>query len=476
MNLSDSTFGDEANLSGSTFGDEANLSGSTFGDEANLSGSTFGKGADLSFSTFGDRSNLSGSTFGILASLSGSTFGDGADLSGSIFGARANLSGSTFGKGANLSGSTFGHEADLSGSTFGDGAVFSLATFGTHADFSGTRLGFRADFFDCRFHAPGGPEGLVVASRHFPRTHAGRAHELLVKPLVHFGWDTVRRLGETRFLTLASYSSLVAVPLIVGSWPALRRAVESYNAADKPGSLPAHLDAPPLPSAWALAFFAALCVAIAHALYGYFAPESVQRASRDDFREKRNAEFRAAPTHSQRDLLIRAFDSLDQAARRLPEIRHPSFVKRHGKAVWVTTSIEELDRYSKLPDEEELRHSNACKAARNAGRPKPPPRPPLTNSPEEMRVIVIDEGAAAEYDLKAREKLPAASLSAAFYAAALFLLAWLTSDQVTAILVESGTIERGVIPNRWGPILIVLASAYAISALVWLVLRVRRGS
>ena len=64
----------------------------------------------------------------------------------------------------------------------------------------------------------------------------------------------------------------------------------------------------------------------------------------------------------------------------------------------------------------------------------------------------------------------------AFYAAALFLLAWLTSDQVTAILVESGTIERGVIPNRWGPILIVLASAYAISALVWLVLRVRRGS
>ncbi len=166
-------------------------------------------------------------------------------------------------------------------------------------------------------------------------------------------WQLVRSVGELQILTRASYVMLAVVPLLVGAWPSVRVLINSHNrvlersteqlagagdklsehartlagaaeratapvagvdAADAANramqAFAEHVDAlsrevgeelaslrrqatlsPWLPGSWALAWFAALAVALGHVVYQVQAPPMVRSGTRDEHVKLRRDAF-----------------------------------------------------------------------------------------------------------------------------------------------------------------------------------------
>jgi hypothetical protein len=178
----------------------------------------------------------------------------------------------------------------------------------------------------------------------------------MVKFLHTLNWTLVRSVGELQILTRASYAMLIVVPMLAGTWPAVRAIINSYDktleesatklsevtnklekqansarniiqavttttgeGAMQMGATIGHSAAqiedlarsvetelatlkqqamlsPFLPASWALAFFAALAVTFGHAIYQTSAPQTVRRLTREDFVRNATQEYRENPT------------------------------------------------------------------------------------------------------------------------------------------------------------------------------------
>ncbi len=179
-----------------------------------------------------------------------------------------------------------------------------------------------------------------------------------------WSWRLVRGVAELQILTKATYFMLIFVPILAGTWPAVRLYVNSHNdavieatevlkiysleykevmksleayAVHKPGDLrkdkskdlnsainnisstsgkfttdvesftndflPKTIKEPSLPWTWAAAFFASLLAVIAHLLYQLSAPEILRRFTLDDFVKDKKEDFSKHPTE---DALTRA--------------------------------------------------------------------------------------------------------------------------------------------------------------------------
>jgi len=534
--FSTATFGDNARFVGAVFRNKsalgafagAQFDSVSFGKQAYFSSATFGEGANFTSAAFGDEAHFGNATFGPNTNFTFATFGDNAYFICS-FGRMTDFSAANFGRWASFSLARFNDFGLFMHTRFGEWAQFKSATFGIHASFYAAMFGPHANFRDARFGPGGGPGGISVASVHYhaPKRKRSRTWQERVRVraipvalerarrwvFVRGSWNFVRAAGESAILNRVSMLALVIVPFVAGAWPAVRSLVNGYafglggakgvyesarsglllDASRVPGaeSVPnivAKLDARvdgiahdlqqaaegtvPLPLSWGLLFFGALAVTLGRTVYGWGAPEEVRLRGREAAMAAGAAEFREKKDQ-RRDLILRAITRLQEAAKQLPEIRHPTFVSRHGAAVWVPQSMEEFDEF-------ENTHAKDLESRKSAaGDPEKLKslRPPLAHTPGEMEILLIEEGEAAQYDLKARESQVPMHIATFLYGTGLYSILWLITHQASSILRQTGSWTH-FWPDHWWDVGWRLAVAWVgltiVMIVLWLVARIQR--
>ena len=406
-----STFSSGTRFDDSTFGEGASFNGSSFGDGVRFHNSTFDGGPSFDGAKFGNGVSFERSAFGDEATFESVTFGDMARFDRSRFGSEAWFGNSTFGDEVRFFHTTFGEEVWFYDTVFGDRPSFVGSTFGDWASFEGSTFGGEPKFRRVRFRGRCNMRGLAWGNR--PK---------LLRAMLD--WSRVRSLGALPVLTRISYLSLLVVPLLAGAW----NAVSFYM----------HLSTP-LSPAWAVAFFAALFVSLGHLAYQLKAPQVIREKSRDDLLAQRLAHWANATEREQRDLLQRACDAIQAVARFRPWDRNPNLVRRYGEVVWIPGTLEELDAFAEWeknpdPDLDEAIERASSAEEHDAIEAERERRPCPRFTHEELRQIVIDEGAKAEFDAAARETPGWCAVSAFLYLSATVLVLWLTASQIAAVL------------------------------------------
>ncbi len=427
VDFESATFGKEASFASATFGVGARFASATFGYGASFALATFGAAADFASATFGDAASFDSAALGFAASFASATFGDNSDFYLATFDDWASFASAIFGKRVRFDSATFGDSADFASARFGDWARFASATIGDRASFLNTRFGSGGGIVQARVAPPLQRKRWLDRRWWWPNLRQ------------KFNWTHVRAFGELHVLTRVSYLALVLVPLVAGVWPAVRRLV---NLVDR--------DLDPLPIGWVLAFLGALAVAIGHLVYQLAAEPLVRRQSSAEFQRERAREYLAADDRQRRDLLTRPFAWLGQIAERMPNFRHRNFVCRHDQTVWIPSDLEELERVqeSRQPPPavqvEPAPTDSGAKAPPAVGAQPPAPKPTaaataaLPFNRHELAQIMIDEGARAEYDVAARQKLGWAGVAAGFYGLGAVFVVWLVAWQLWIVLREAG--------------------------------------
>jgi hypothetical protein len=180
----------------------------------------------------------------------------------------------------------------------------------------------------------------------------------LTKPTL-LSWGFIRVVAELQILTKATYFMLVFVPILAGTWPAVRHYVNNHNDAvieatkvleihskqleksvlnlseldsvdDKDKSemlttviselikstekfsdnvkdytsdfLPKVLEEPSLPWTWAATFFASLLAVLAHLLYQMSCPDIIRRFTFDEYIKDRKEDYSKHPSESTLEL------------------------------------------------------------------------------------------------------------------------------------------------------------------------------
>jgi hypothetical protein len=179
---------------------------------------------------------------------------------------------------------------------------------------------------------------------------------------------------------------------------------------------------PKLPAAWAFGFFAALFVVLGHFVYQVWCPELVKEQTPDGFAESQLSGF-SADAPDRKELLTRATNALKEIGHQAPRRLHPNLVHRHGRAVWIPSQMQFFEEPG--PDDPD------------PDDPEPAATHVISAGPGLMRVA-IEEGARAEYELKALEKRTGAVLAIVLYAGAVALVAKLVWDQAWSVAGAAG--------------------------------------
>ena len=533
-----STFGDDASFHAAAFGDCAQFDCATFGNYARFGSATFGDSARFDSADFGDEAQFDSAKFGHLPRFDFITFGWSANFDFATFGRGARFAFSTFDFLASFDSATFGERAQFGFAEFGDWASFHSTTFGESVSCLNATFGEGGGIEGAAVGRPSPPGRFGLCRRWerlaewFDWTRVRSLGQLqvltkvsyvalVVVPLLAGAWPAVRaavnwinddvRAAASEFHTAADRLDQVRshVPASGPSADTFEHGVQRVREIEqKLGER--SLKEPNMPPSWVLAFFGALCVVGGHLVYQVAAGERVRAQSRLESVRERTQEFRQASPAQRQDLLIRAFRRLAQVAGLLPASRHRNLVGRGGKTVWIPYDLEELRkvRAREVPAVEEAAPTGepAAETADDAPSPAevapavgvateaqlpltrtrpgdalvegktsahPGPRPKFTR--EELELIVIDEGARAKYDVKARQRLNWAVVSGALYSGAVLCILWLVALQAEAVLRAAGLIDHFNVSVAFKPLAVVLAGIYAIGGVAWLVRRFHHG-
>lgn len=543
------TFGSGATFESCTFGDRTDFESATFDDLSSFNSTTFGNEASFARATFAYMGMFVSATFGWQADFHHATFGTLAGFAAATFGDRAMFDFATFGNHAKFRLATFANVPSFCSTTFGADADFDSATFGGWATFESAAFGPGATFLNTRFAAAGGTEGAAVGrpargllglrrmgerlSRWFDWMKVrslGRLQiltrvsyvALVLVPLLAGGWPAVRavvnwvnddvRAAAREFDAVADRIENLRADLP----PALtepddvvqKMVTQIRRVEDQLGGR--SLEERDLPLGWVLAFFAALFVALGHLLYQLAADEKVRERSREAFVAARNDEFRQCSEGQRRDLLTRAFPWLRQIADALPGFRGPTLVSRHGHTVWIPPNLEVLNRVGETSEAPETDATKA-QADADADAESPQAPEPAASSTEskdrtgeaekpghereskrlikftrgELELIVVDEGARAEYDVAAREQIRRAVVAGVLYSYGVLFIAWLVMLQAERVLLQAGLLGDPdtynlLTPRVFVPLAVGVTGLYVIAGVVWLIVRLvtavkRRG-
>lgn len=482
----------------------------------------FPNGAVFVRARIGPGSSFSRSVFGLLANFTAATLGNNVEFERTSFADIAIFNEARFGDQSSFRDAIFGTSASFVLASFRDGTCFDFASFADKAAFTGATFGAKASFqgvtftpfvsFDnARFGPAGGLDGVVVRSiKPVASAWGDRFAAWCDAPrrwfVVNTSWNFVRTAGESAILNRVSMLALIIVPLVAGAWPAVRAVVHGYAlglgeaqgayesaranllleasrmtarlpvspAADVPAivgrldeqvsSIAAHLQEAAtgpvsLSISWGLLFFGALAVVLGRTVYGWAAPEYVRARGRNDTILADAETFRAAKDQ-RRDLILRAITRLQQAAFELPEVRHPCFVSRHGRAVLVPANMEQFDQL-KTEFEQHLENREIAESDPSL---EDSLRPPPAHTPEEIEILLIEEGAGAEYDVLARRSSVRMNIATFLYAAGLYCIAWLITHQATGIVKQIWGGEYW--PDYWGHVGIVLAGVWIVWSII----------
>lgn len=470
----------------SSFGDQSSFKDASFGDRVDFSGVSFKEGAD-----FGR------AKFGIWAIFANASFGEGAVFWQAKFGEHLVFVNASFGDRAVFKEASFDDHAIFWQARFGDNASFQKSSFGDAASFAGAKFGEGADFWraslrDTEFNH------VDAIGINFSKATFGLSSDMksnlsrwkkffislkvwVIRLTRQYDWARVRSISELQILTRVSYLALIIVPLLAGTWPAVRVMINRYNNAiteasaqfeeasqsldavtsrlapsapeaaseseddtsatdvsqvvkklkridaqaeewiDKYG--PKTIQRTDLPDVFAISFFAALFVVFGHLVYQTSSPELIRPRSRRQYMRESLESF----DEKSRDYDLRlrkAMQRLKDAQGRMPWNRHVNFVHRDGDTLWVPSEMERF------------KHRPRKKQPKPIGGDQPEKQidvsTALTTNEENFSTlmrITIEEGAKAEYDVEARGNLQRAWVSGIFYLIAAFLIAWIVFSQ-----------------------------------------------
>lgn len=528
-------FEEHSSFEDARFECSADFTNAIFGTGVSFCSARFHQGASFIKAQFGVGISFSESVFDGIVLFFNAAIDNNAHFEYAYFSRGISFKETTFGNNTSFNGAIFGESAFFPLAKFGEDTCFDFSSFAGKAGFAGTTFGAKASFQgvtfspfvgfdDARFGPAGGLDGVVVRSVNLPASTRGdRFAARCDAPrrwfVVNTSWNFVRAAGESAILNRVSMLALIIVPLVAGAWPAVRALVHGYAlglgeaqgayesaragllleasrvSAGTPVS-PA-VDVPAIVNrldeqvsgiaaqlheaatgpvslsiSWGLLFFGALFVVLGRTVYGWGAPECVRARGRDQTMMADTETFRAAKDQ-RRDLIVRAIERLQRAAFELPEVRHPSFISRHNRAMWVPLSTEQLDAHKEHFEQYDKDRSLAesTPGGDDALRPAP------AHTPEELEAILIEEGAGAEYDVQARRSPVRMNIATFLYAAGLYCIAWLITHQATGIVKQIRGGEYW--PDYWGEVGMVLAAAWIVGSIIlalpWSV-RKTRGS
>lgn len=250
------------------------------------------------------------------------------------------------------------------------------------------------------------------------------------------GWNLVRALGRLSILNRVSLVALIAVPVLAAAYGAAQKIVTAPNGASAPVWIKWFARAvggsPHLSETLALTFFASVLVTIGLLIYQAFAPDTIKQRDEDEHVRDLETRYSDENPSLRGDGLRRSIERLEDQAKVRPN-RHPSFVKHHGDMIWIPP--RDKPEWFKDDDLEEApfraRVREALREARDRlGQPAddasldeamkkldiipPKQRSGFVPGAERAR-ICIEEGARAEYWLKAHEKIGWAWMSLVCY-------------------------------------------------------------
>ncbi len=425
-----STFGDDVTFELSTFSRDASFWRSTFSGKANFGHTTFDGDANFKRSMFDSDANFKRSTFDRNAGFSGSKFVGEADFGGSKFVGEADFGGSKFVGEASFASLTFDGDVGFRESKFVDDAVFVNSTFGGSAVFQGSTFYGRCFFQGSRWLG----RGFDLDDGDLRRAELERIRQYLPERsgLVSriganaFGWPqwrVVRAIGSLTALTRVSYWALLVVPILAAVWPAVRRGINTYNDGHAELLLPEVM-----PLTWALAWGAAVAVALGQVIYQSVAPERVKQTTAE-------AMIRQAREDTRQDGMIveerlrAAIDAIRLAAEKLPYLYNSWFVKRGLRTIWLPHDVKYYEDWE--PEEEPADEKE------ERGFEKEPHTAQEVGSADRKR-IAIEEGERATYELAVRDKPSWAALATGLYLIGGWFVLMILLTQTASILAATG--------------------------------------
>lgn len=276
--------------------------------------------------------------------------------------------------------------------------------------------------------------GMHRENRAFWRVLRQMVRERLVHGAV--GWNLVRALGRLSILNRVSLVALIAVPVLAAGYIAAQKIVAESEGEQVPIWIRwvarAIGGSPHLSETLALAFFASVLVTLGLLVYQTFAPDTIKLRDEDEHVRDLETRYSDEKSSLRGDGLRRSIERLEDQAKVRPN-RHPSFVKHHGDLIWIPP--RDKPEWFKDDDlEEEPFRARAREALHESrerlGQPTddasldearktldiipPKQRSGFVPGAERAR-ICIEEGARAEYWLKAHEKIGWAWVSLVCY-------------------------------------------------------------
>lgn len=422
----------------------------------------------------GGQVDVSWAVFEEIVRIDNARFRGGVLAQHTVFSGHVSARDCRFGDNSNFMFVTVNVDVELQNSSFADNCVFEEVQVPADANVSQVRFGRRSSL-----------DGVCVASLQPPKSGFRRAMFDLSRFLANLlNWQKVRSVGELYILNRASLAALVIVPIVAGAWPLVRGTVNIYNrrldlieasisrvVEQKQHGIPFVLPSyavfvdhelavlrqqlgplavlsPDLSISWVLLFFGALTVSLGHFFYQVGCPKSIAKHTRDAFVAEAGRRYRESTPAQRPDLETRAIQILQDAAIRDPYSRHPQLVLRNNRVVWLPPSTDSLREFEKRYEEhqEELARIQA-EAEGDPINAEPDP-PGFMHSPEELKVILIDEAAASEYDMLADPRPVVAYVSATCYLIGLYCILWLITHQATSILMQNSP-EYQPWPSYW---------------------------
>jgi uncharacterized protein YjbI with pentapeptide repeats len=409
----------------SVFMDEANFDRATFEGENSFMESAFLRSASFVRAQFHGPTFFGLAAFRGVAALSGSCFASAVIFDRCLFEDTVSLEDARFQAVVSCDEVVWGGRVRC------NGASISQEAFG---DFRGVDVS-KANASLRRSNSSSRPLRLVAA----PALS-------LVRSLRYGwpGWERVRATGGLTIINRVSVVTLFAVPVLAAFYVGAQSLVAKHGttAGGAPWwmrSVVASLSEDPhLSASVAFAFFASVAISLGLLIYQSNAPQVIKK--RDEDEHVRDVEERYSDENKsmRRDGLRRSIERLEDQGR-LRAGRHPRFVRHHGVLIWIPPGDKpEWFDDKTLPTEEDFRERLAARAktgnelstgeaAPGGGTVGSSAFVPIQNRPGfvpdfERARICIEEGARAEYWLKAHESIFAAWVSFVCYAIGILML------------------------------------------------------
>lgn len=435
--------------------------GATFAERASFNQSVFKRAASFDWAQFKRDVSFWRATFEDIAWFNGTTFGETVSFQRAVVRGWASFDETRCVSRVSFLGTAFAGNVFFNKTVFQEGAEFIDVAFRQRATFIDLTFGGKLWFDGSIFYGDvfGDFRSLDIskakASFHevlSPAMHIEWLIDRLLIPGVWVwtslrsgwpGWERVRATGGLSIINRVSLVTLFAVPILAAFYVAAQDTVGTHGVSTEsaPWSIrmlaSALSEDPHLSASIAFTFFAAVAVSLGLLVYQSNAPAVIKNRDEDEHVEEIETRYSDENRSLRRDGLRRSIERIEDQGM-VRNGYHPRFVKHHGVLIWIppgdkpewfddsTLPTADAYRYAQLKSPISRGESPSSEDTQSidvAQLPFTPPqsRPEFVPDFERAR-ICIEEGARAEYWLKAHESIVAAWISFVCYTIGIMML------------------------------------------------------